>query len=137
MNIKKALFIVVLLIAVVFVANSFAEVDWSIQETFKMDDAPLDVAVSQDGKYIFVLTEHGDIKVYLPNGQLKESISVGRHVDQIEVGPEEGYVLLKSRKNKTIEMLSIDFIQDINIAGSPFKGPADAPVVIVVFSDFQ
>jgi hypothetical protein len=136
MNSKKILFMIVCLIAVFFVANSFAEVVFSVQEILKMADTPLDVAVPQDGKYIFVLTEHGDIKVYLPDGQLKESINVGKHVDQIEVGPE-GYLLLKSRKNKTIEMLTIDFIQDINIEGSPFKGPADAPVVIAVFSDFQ
>ena len=27
--------------------------------------------------------------------------------------------------------------REIKVAGSPFRGPSDAPVVIAVFSDFQ
>ncbi len=30
-----------------------------------------------------------------------------------------------------------DKAQEIDISAAPFKGPVDAPVVIVVFSDFQ
>ena len=37
----------------------------------------------------------------------------------------------------TVQIAQLEFIQSINIAGSPFKGSEDAPVVIVVFDDFQ
>ena len=69
--------------------------------------------------------------------ELKDKISVGSHVDGLKVGPEEDILLLTSRKNKTVQILLLDFIQDIDISNSPFKGPADAPVEIAVFSDFQ
>jgi protein-disulfide isomerase len=42
-----------------------------------------------------------------------------------------------SSKKKTLQVVVIEFVQDINVAGAPFKGPADAPVAIVLFTDFQ
>jgi hypothetical protein len=134
---KKTICLLALLIAAIFTANSFAVVAWDIQKTIKMDMPPVDVAVSEDGKRIFVLIETGEILIYTPDGKLQDKIGVGKHIDQIEVGPQEEMLLLKSRSNQTIEILAIDFVQNINISNSPFKGPADAPVVIAVFSDFQ
>jgi hypothetical protein len=62
---------------------------------------------------------------------------VGADVDKIRLGPQGDVLIANSRTNKTVQFFDIDFIQQINIAGSPFKGPADAPVVIAVFDDFQ
>ncbi len=84
-----------------------------------------------------MLTVSGDILIYSPEGKLKDTVGVGAHIDQIEVGPGENMLVLKSRKKQTVELLILDFIQNISIAGSPFKGPVDAPVVISVFDDFQ
>ena len=137
MSRKKTICLLALLIAAVFTANSLAVVEWDIQKTIKMDLPPVDVAVSADGKQIFVLTETGEILIYAPDGKLQDKIGVGKHIDQIEVGPQEDMLLLKSRSNQTIDILVIDFIQKINTSNSPFKGPVDAPVVIAVFSDFQ
>jgi len=102
-----------------------------------LDTQPLDIAVSQNGNSIFVLTESGKILIYSSDGNLKDKIDVGKHVDQIKLGPGEEWLFLSSLKNKTIEILHIDFIQHIDISGSPFKGSENAPVVIAVFSDFQ
>ena len=134
---KPAICLLAILIVPIFVANSFAGVEWDIQKTIKMDQPPVDVAVSADGKRIFVLSETGEILIYAPDGKLQDKIGVGSHIDQIEIGPQEDMLLLKSRSNQTVEILVIDFIQKINTSNSPFKGPADAPVVIAVFSDFQ
>jgi len=62
---------------------------------------------------------------------------VGSQVDSIEVGPWEDVILLVSKKDKEVQILLLDFIKDIDLSNSPFKGPADAPVKIAVFSDFQ
>ena len=134
---KHTVFLSALLLVAVFVSNGFADVEWNIQKTLKTDTPPVDVTVSRNGKWIFVLTAPGNILVYTPDGKLQDKIDVGKHIDQIEVGPQEEMLLLKSRSNQTIEILAIDFVQKINISNSPFKGPADAPVVIAVFSDFQ
>ena len=134
---KQAICLLAFLIVAAFVTRGLADVEWNIQKTIKMDIPPVDIAVSSDGKRIFVLTETGKILIYAPDGELKDKIGVGKHINQIEVGPKEDMLLLKSRSNQTIEILAIDFVQKINISNSPFKGPADAPVVIAVFSDFQ
>jgi len=126
-----------LTMVVVWTAKSFALVEWHRYEILKTDTSPLDIAVSPDGQRIFVLTTSGEILIYSPEGRLQDKIDAGKHIDQIEMGPSDDLLLLKSRKNKTIEIMVIDFIQTINTADSPFKGPADASVVIAVFSDFQ
>ncbi len=114
-----------------------AEAEWDVQQTFNLEMPPRDVAVSLNGRRIYVLTEKGQILIYSPGGQLEDTIEVGEHVDRISAGPREELLLLTSKKNKTIQLLTIDFIQQINVTGSPFKGAKDAPVVIAVFSEFQ
>jgi len=125
------------LLVLIFPRWAPAAVDWDIQRTLNLDAAPLDMAMALNGKWIFVLTDRGFIHIYSTAGGPADKIEVGRHVDQIEAGPREDILLLKSTRDKTLQVLRLDFIQQINTAGSPFKGPADAPVTIVVFSEFQ
>lgn len=125
-----------LLIIMGAAAGSFAGVEWSLEHTLQMDQSPLDVAVSPDGKHIFVLTESG-IFVYSQDGKLEDKIDVGYPVDQMKIGPGGKQLFITSRENKTVQVVTIDFIVDINVSGSPYRGPQDAPVVIAVFSDFQ
>jgi protein-disulfide isomerase len=75
--------------------------------------------------------------MYNMAGQLTDTLWVGKDVDQFKVSPRDDLVFLSSRSNKSVQILSLSFTKDINISGSPFQGPADAPVAIVVFSDFQ
>jgi len=134
---KLAKFITVLILFVTIGPFSFAEVDWDIQSTLKFDAAPLDIALSLDGNSIFVLTEGGNILIYDSEGTLQDKIAVGPHVDQIRIDPRGDRLFATSRKNKTVEVITLDFIKSINTTGSPFKGAQDAPVVIVEFSEFQ
>jgi hypothetical protein len=53
------------------------------------------------------------------------------------VGPREDVLLLTSGNAKTVQIITLDFIQEINISESPFKGNADAPVAVTTFTDFQ
>lgn len=112
-------------------------IEWNILKTLKLEAAPIDVAVSADGRRIFVLTDQGKIIVYSASAEEEASIDVGAHVDKIQVGPRGDIIFSNSRKNKTVQIFAVDFIQNINVSDSPFKGPADAPIVIAVFDDFQ
>jgi hypothetical protein len=137
MNQRSAVF---LLIAVVFLTLSSpvnGAVEWDVKKTLNLESPPLDVAASLNGKYIYVLTDPGSILIYSVEGKLEDKISVGSQVDGIKVGPWEDVILLTSKKNKQVQILLLDFIKDIDLSNSPFKGPADAPVEIAVFSDFQ
>jgi hypothetical protein len=86
---------------------------------------------------VFVLTHQGEILIYSADGILNDKFTPGIHVDAIEAGPREDILLLTSRKNRTVKVITVNFICDINVSGSPFKGRADAPVVIAVFNDYQ
>jgi DNA-binding beta-propeller fold protein YncE len=119
--------------------NSFAagSVEWSILKTLQLDATPIDVALSPDGRRIFVLTEQGEVVIYSSAAKVEAKIDVGQHVDQIKLGPRGSTLILKSGENKTVQIITLDFIQKINTAGAPFKGAEDAAVVIAVFDDFQ
>ncbi len=137
MNKRSVIFF---LIAVIFFTLSSpvkGEVEWDVKKTLKLESPPVDLAASLNGKYIYVLTDQGSILIYSVEGKLEDRISVGRQVDGIRVGPWEDVILLTSKKNKQVQILLLEFIKDIDLSNSPFKGPADAPVQIAVFSDFQ
>jgi DNA-binding beta-propeller fold protein YncE len=97
----------------------------------------LDVVASPDGKFIFVLTNTGDISVFDRNGVLQNKIHVGEKVDQIKMDPQGNRLFVTSRSNKAIQVITLDFFVEIDTADSPTKGPRNAPVVLAVFSDFQ
>jgi len=115
----------------------FAAVEINHQKTLTTDRAPVDVAVSQDGNLTFVLTDNGNVLIYDRVGNLTDTVGIGPHIDQIEIGPRGERLFAASRQNKTVEIITLDFIRQINTQGSPSKGPLEAAVVIVVFSDFQ
>ena len=132
--------VVFFLMAVIFFTQSSplkGEVEWDVKKTLKLESPPVDLAASLNGKYIYVLTDQGSILIYSVEGKLEDKISVGRQVDGIRVGPWEDVILLTSKKNKQVQILLLEFIKDIDVSNSPFKGPVDAPVQIAVFSDFQ
>jgi DNA-binding beta-propeller fold protein YncE len=112
-------------------------VEMNVYKTLQLEETPIDVAVSPDGRRIFVLTDRGEVVVYSSAAKIEGKIDVGQDVDQIKLGPGGDSLILKSSKNKTIQIVTVDFAQKINTSGSPFKGPEDAPVVIAVFDDFQ
>lgn len=114
-----------------------AAVETSLQNTLQTEAAPIDVAVSPDGRSTFVLTDDGNVLVYDNLGKLNDTIKVGSHINQIEIGPGGERLFATSRQNKTVEIFLLDFISRIETQGAAFKGPEDAPVTIAVFSEFQ
>lgn len=114
-----------------------AKTDWQVRQKFQLDQAPIDMLVSSDNKWIYILTSDGQIVIYSARGQLKDTINVGPDIDQIKAGPREDILFLLSRASKTVQVITIDFTEEISTLGSPVKGPVDAPVTVAVFSDFQ
>jgi hypothetical protein len=116
---------------------SHSGTDVNIKKTLQMEHTPLDVAVSRNGRWVFILNDRGHILIYASNGQLVRKIVVGNHVDKIKVGPLENILLLVSKEKKTVQVIDLKLPIGLDISGSPSKGPDDAQVVITVFSDFQ
>jgi hypothetical protein len=114
-----------------------AELEWRTKKQLTLEQAPLDVATTSDGKMIFILTP-GEILVYSPSeDEVTNNIPVGESFDRLTYSSTDNSLILGSSSDKALEIIRIDAVYDIAISGRPFRGPEDAPVTIAVFSDFQ
>lgn len=137
-HVRQGLVVLFILLTTLCLAGeSLAKVEATVQKTLKLEVPPVDAVTSADGRLIFVLTQGGEVLVYSARGELKETVLVDKSVDRIGVSANGDTLFLLSKAKKTFQILTLDFIQEINIQGSPFKGNPGAPVVIAVFSDFQ
>lgn len=134
---KIAIVAAACLITVFYLGQGQASVEWKIDQILKLEKPPLDIAVALSGRWIYVLTTEGNLKIYTPNGRLEDTISVGKHIEGLRIGPWEGKLILTSKTEKTVQLLSLSFIQKINTQGSPVKGNPNAEVEIITFGDFQ
>ena len=129
--------IVIIITSFCLTMPALAKTDWQVRQKVQLEQAPIDMLVSSNNKWIYILTSDGQIVIYSARGQLKDTINVGPDVDQIKSGPRDDMLFLLSRETKTVQVITIDFTEEISTRGSPVKGPPDAPVTIAVFSDFQ
>ena len=135
---KTAGILTAVILAIAFLAPSaWSKAEWKVYQTVKPEYPPIDLLVSEHREWIYVLDDHGWISIYASNGQLRDKIQVGQDIQRIQSGPNDNVLFLLSRTKGTIQIITIDVIEDIGIEGSPVKGRPDAPVSIVVFSDFQ
>ena len=127
-----------LFLTLAFFPPAHALVESKVFNTLTTDAAPLDIASSPDGTWTFVLTEGGKIAIYAANGQLNDILEVDPSADSIFVTGNNGTKLLVgSKKNKKVQLIALSFAAEIDTTGAPFLGNPDAPVTLVIFSDFQ
>ena len=135
----RALRDVCILLLVLLLSSSLAlaEVEKGASRSIKLDAKPIDMTTTADGKYTFVLAEGGKVLIIDSSGTVKDTLKVSDSAISIGTSPDGSYLLLADSKSNTLEVLQISFVVDIDISGLPYKGPADAPVVIAMFSDYQ
>ena len=114
-----------------------AQTDWTVYQTFDLENVPVDMLFEPKSQRVYILNDQGEIAIYTFNGRLKGKVTVGPDVLQIKAGPAENMLFLLRQKSKSVESVLITLTEQIDIQGSPFKGAADAPVTLAVFSDFQ
>lgn len=132
-----ALFAAVLVASADFNVCAAGNVEFNILKTLQLEATPIDVAITPDGRQIYVLNDRGEILVYSSRHKLEGKIKVDNQVDQIKLGPRGDTLILTSSQIKTIQIATVDFIKKIDATGAPFKGAEEAKVAIVVFDDFQ
>ena len=143
MRLRNLLFPCITIIALLLIAppafsnTSSPELFFQKTRNWSTPYKPLDLVQSADGNMVFILTENHQILIYESNGTLKGSIPVDKGVTSIDTDIRGENILLIDSEKSTFTSISFDFIQDINVSGSPFKGNENAPVTIAVFSNFQ
>ena len=129
--------IVSFVVSVGFVTSASAELEWTFREQVPLTSAPLDNAVSADGQSLYILSA-GEILVYsLTQNKIVNTIPIESEYDNIAVSPRGNSLIVTSSAGKSLKIIDLEFIYKIDISGLPLKGPADAPVTIAVFSDYQ
>ena len=130
--------ILLVTVLIMYPAPSMADSFSILQEReTPLSGSALDIAVSSDGQYTFVLTSAGEVAVYRGTGDLVQTLKVGEGFDSVQYSPAGNRLILGGSGKQQLKILSLALIYDLDYTGSPFKGSANAPVTIAVFNDFQ
>jgi len=116
---------------------ALADVEWKIIKDLDLKKTPLDIAPSLDGKWLYILTP-GEVVIYsFVEGTITDRVSVDKSFDRIASLPRPDTLVVSSSTKKALQVVLLERSYRIDVAGSPFKGPENAPVTIVVFDDYQ
>lgn len=129
--------LVLFVVSVGFASMASAELEWTFRKKVPLTSAPLDNAISADGQSLYILSA-GEIMVYsLTENKTINTIPIESEYDSIAVSPQGNSLIVTSSAGKSLKIIDLEFVYNIDISGLPLKGPADAPVTIAVFSDYQ
>ena len=112
-------------------------IEWDSEKKLTLEARPLGLTSTADGSKVFVLLEGGKLLICSNTGEVLDRLDVAQQSDSIEVAPTGDKLFITSAKDKSLQIIRIENIYEIDVLGSPFKGPVQAPVEIVIFSDFQ
>ena len=116
---------------------SATNLDWQTINQIKLEEEPLDVATSADGRWVFVLTRTEVLVYSTAEGNVLNRIPVGENFDRLTYSAIKNTLILGSGSEKALKIIQLEVIHTIDISGLPFKGPEHAPVTIAVFGDYQ
>lgn len=136
---KRSLVIAVLVFAcsLSMIQPCPGEVDWTLKKQLNIEAIPLDIALSTDGQWIFVLAS-GEVLIYsTAENKIINRIPVDKSFDKLSFSPVNNTLLVASRSGKAVKLIQLDKVYRFSMSGLPFKGPEKAAVTISVFSDYQ
>ena len=117
--------------------NNAGELNWSIQASWPIPARPIDVAQSLDNKKVFILAADAKVYIFTPDGVQLGVLPVEPNVNAIAIAARGETLYLVNNKTNTYSAIDISFSQKIDIVGAPVRGKVDAPVTLVLFSDFE
>lgn len=133
----RHLFVVVLMIGILLWQPCSAEIDLEILRNIAVDGTPVDVVVSEDGYWIYVLTDTARLLVYSREGALRGTVAVPNGSLRIAGSPEEDVLFVTNKDDRTVRAIRVNLQHEFTSAQSPTKGPSDAPVTLTLFTDFE
>jgi hypothetical protein len=117
--------------------NACADVEWKVLKQLRIKEKLLDVDASLDGQNLYILVE-GKLIIYsLTEGKGKYSIPVNKSLNMLKISEANRSIILLSTSESLVEIIQLQFIQQFDVSGLPFRGPDNAAVTICVFIDYQ
>ncbi len=118
--------------------NKHGELNWTEKHSWTMEVRPVALAQQLDNKKTYILGEDATIYIYTTSeGRLVGTLPVSPDIVDLAIAPRGETLFLLNGKEKTFKALDITFTRHINIDKAPVLGNADAPVTMIVFSDFE
>lgn len=136
---RRSSIMVVLVIACIagFAAPSRAEIEWTDKRNLTLESAPLDIIATPDGKWCVVLSR-GQLTVYtVPDNVVVARFPVDPAFDRMRFSEAEEQIILLSSTGTTVKFIQLDEVFTFSLNSRPFRGPENAAVTVVVFSDYQ
>ncbi len=113
------------------------QIRWQYDPSWKIEADILDMAHSLDGKHVFFLTRDKQVQIFTTKGELLGVMPVDQDVTHIDISPVGDKLYLFDSSKKRFSTASIVFQRTLDTANAPAKGAENAPISIVVFTDFQ
>lgn len=132
--IATAGFISLCITAVTF---AVAAPEWTLKRQFNVEQSPLAMAASPDGKMLYILVP-GKVLLYsLSEKKVNDFMPVDKDLDKLAYSGKDNLFILSSSSNKIVRIFQLESKARIDLSGLPFRGKEAAPVTIAVYSDFQ
>ena len=114
-----------------------AEMQVELNKRQPLGKTPLDIAQSVSDGRLFVLLEGGTVQIFSADGQIQERFQAEPDVTTLEVSPDGSRLYLGNAKSNELQFIELSVVYDLPVNNSATKGPADAPVTVTLFDDFQ
>ena len=129
--------LIAMLCIVSAIQPALAEIEWTEKKQLKLEASPVDVVTSPDGKWVIILTP-GQVLVYsVPEDKVIDRMPVDKAFNKITYSSADGAIVISSSTGNLVKIIQMDVVHTFSLAGIPFKGPENAAVTLVVFSDYQ
>lgn len=106
------------------------------QEDINLNYKVVDMVMSKNNLYVYVLSDDGYVHIYKQGWVEVASLKIGSNFKKIATTDTNDELFAIDKEGK-LKVIRISFQREIDTSNSPFKGNPNAPVEIVVFSDFQ
>jgi protein-disulfide isomerase len=117
--------------------NFAADIEWSVVEQLDLQNSPLDMAASADGKWLYILVP-GEILLYsFPQHAITKHIPVEEGYDMVTAGQGDSFLVLSGASTRNVKFIQLTTSYLFSVGDLPHAGPEDARVTVAVFSDYQ